>query len=186
VRAQTVARIYAETLLRVADRGEAVEAVDEGVGVLAATLREDSAFARFLAAPQISSEEKRALIERALGERLPPVLVRFLGLLVEKRRESLLAEIAVAWRELLDERANRTTATLVSAAEIDDETREAIRAALEKSTGKSVVLEHEIEPAMIGGVILRFGDTVVDGSVRRRLGEIRNRLRRAHVASSDA
>ncbi len=184
MREHTVARIYARTLLLLAEKEAAVEGVDQSVTALAGALQSDRRLTAFLAAPQIEAKEKRAVIERALGGKLHPALVRFLLLVVDKRRESLLAEIAAAWRELLDERANRMSAAVVTAVEIDDDTREAIRSALEKATGKSVVLESRVDPAMLGGVVVRFGDSVIDGSVRSRLAAIRNRLRRAHVRST--
>ena len=181
MRAHTIARIYALTLLGYAEREGAVEEVDQGLTALSQALAAEPRLGAFLAAPQIEAGEKRAVIERALGDRLHPALVRFLLLVVEKRREALLGEIASAWRELLDERANRMTASVVTAVELDDATRKAIQAALERATGKTIVLESRVDPAMIGGVILRFGDSVIDGSVRSRLAAIRNRLRRAHV-----
>lgn len=182
MRPRTVARIYAVTLLRLAERAGAVETVDEGVAAVSAVLAEDSRFARFLEAPHIAAAEKRAVLEQAFGDKLHPMLLKFLLLVVEKRREPLLGEIAATWKELLDERAQRMTARLVTAVPVDEEIHEAVRAALERATGKHVTLEHDIEPAMIGGVVVRYGDKVVDGSVRRRLSELGNRLRHAHVA----
>jgi F-type H+-transporting ATPase subunit delta len=181
VREHTIARIYADTLYRRATTENAVEAVDEGLTALAGALRDDARLAGFLGAPHIAAEEKRAVIERALAATLHPALIRFLVLVVEKRREPLLSEIAVAWRELLDERANRMSATVVTAAPLDEATRDGMRAALEKATGKTILMETKIDPAMIGGVVVRYGDSVIDGSVRSRLAAIRNRLRRAHV-----
>lgn len=168
-----------------AERGKAIEEVDAGMIALAELLASDERLARFMAAPQIPAAEKRVLIDRGFGEKLHPALVRFLHLLVSKRREPLLGEIAAAWRQLLDERANRMTATLVTAAKIDDELAESVRGALEELTGKHIVLEQEIDPALLAGVVVRFGDTVVDGSVRSRLTELRHRLRTAHVGSHD-
>jgi F-type H+-transporting ATPase subunit delta len=186
MRAQLVARIYAETLLRLAQRVAAIDEVDAGMSALAAELKREGAFARFLAAPQIASQDKKAVVAHALADKLHPALVRFLDLVVDKRRESMLGEIAMAWRELLDQRANRMTATLATAVAIDEATQASIGAALERSTGKTIVLEHEIDPSLIGGVVVRFGDTVVDGSIRRRLALLRTRLKRANVASQYA
>src|ERR671919_1967270 len=120
MRAQTIARIYAETLLRLAEREAAMDEVDAGMSALAAELEREGMFARFLAAPQIASQEKKALIARALGDKFHPALVRFLDLVVDKRREPMLGEIALAWREILDQRANRMTAKLATPAEIDE------------------------------------------------------------------
>lgn len=181
MRAQTVARIYAETLLRLALEEDALEEVDEGVRVLSGLLEENETLTRFFEAPQIPGDEKRAVIESAFGERFHSALVRFLYLVVDKRREPLFGEIAKAWRELLDERANQVTATIVTAAEIDAETHDTFRVALEESTGKRVTLEQAVDPGLIGGVVVRLGDTVVDGSLRRRLDTLRHMLRTAHV-----
>ena len=186
MRANIIARIYAETLLRLAERERAVEEIDAGAAVLAALLAEDGRFARFLAAPQIAAAAKRAVVERALGERLPPALVKFLRLVIDKHREPMLGEILDAWRQLQDVRANRMTATLVTAVTVDDAMREGVRVALEGVTGKHVVLDTRVDPALLGGVVIRFGDTVVDGSIKSRLAALRHRLRAAHVGTTPA
>ena len=184
MRANIVARIYAETLLRLAERERAADEVDAGVAALTQLLTEDERFARFLAAPQISAADKRAVVERALGDRLPPALVKFLRLVIDKHREPMLGEILGAWRELQDARANRMAATLVTAQHIDEAMREGVRVALEGVTGKHVALEVEVDPALLGGVVIRFGDTVVDGSIKSRLAALRQRLRTAHVGTT--
>ena len=186
MRANLVARIYAETLLGLADRERAVDEIDAGVAALAELLAKDERFARFLAAPQISAADKRAVVERALGGKLPPPLVKFLRLVIDKHREPMLGEILDAWRELQDARANRMEATLVTAQAVDDAMREGVRVALEGVTGKHVVLEVEVDPALLGGVVIRYGDTVVDGSIKSRLAVLRQRLRTAHVGTTSA
>lgn len=184
MRASIVARIYAETLLRLAERERAIDEIDAGVAALAELLATDERFARFLAAPQIAAVAKRAVVERALGERLPPALVKFLRLVIDKHREPMLSEILGAWRELQDARANRMAATLVTAAAVDDAMRETVRIALEGVTGKHVVLDAKIDPALLGGVVIRFGDTVVDGSIKSRLAALRQRLRTAPMGTT--
>ena len=186
MRANLIARIYAETLFRLADRERTVEDVDAGVTALADILARDERLARFLAAPQIAAGAKRAVMERAVGGELPPTLVKFLRLVIQKHREPMLGEILSAWRELQDARANRMAATLVTAHGVDDAMRESVRAALEGVTGKHVVLGVQVDPALLGGVVIRFGDTVVDGSIKSRLAALRQRLRTAHVGSTTA
>jgi F-type H+-transporting ATPase subunit delta len=186
LRANVVARIYAETLLRLAEREQAVDDVDAGVAALTELLAVDERFVRFLAAPQIAASAKRAVVERAMGNRLPSALVKFVRLVIEKHREPMLGEILDAWRELQDLRANRMTATLVTAAAVDDAMRDSVRVALEGVTGKHVVLDAKVDPALLGGVVIRFGDTVVDGSIKSRLATLRQRLRTAHVGSTPA
>jgi F-type H+-transporting ATPase subunit delta len=179
MRAGTIARVYAETLFRSADRHGEVEAVDEGVQGLTAVLTASPQFRRFLAAPQIDAGDKQELVADALRDRLPPLLLGFLELVIGKRRERLLDEIVIAWGELLDARANRQAATVTTAVAADPETVTRIHAALEKATGKTIVLEQRVDSKLLGGLVVRAGDTVIDGSLRTRLDSLRLRLRAA-------
>jgi F-type H+-transporting ATPase subunit delta len=185
MRAGTIARVYAETLLRSADRHGQVDSVDESVRGLSAVLAASPELRRFLAAPQIRAADKRALVRSALSERLDPLLVRFLELVIEKHRERLLGEILTAWTENLDARANRQSAAVTTAVPADPELAARIRAALERATGKTIVLEERVDPSLLGGLVVRTGDTVIDGSLKSRLNTLRQRLRaagRTHAA----
>jgi F-type H+-transporting ATPase subunit delta len=179
MRAGTIARVYAETLFRSAGRRSQVEAVDESMRGLSAVLEASAEFRRFLAAPQIGAAEKRELVRGALQERLHPLVVRFVELVIEKHRERLLGEISSAWTELLDARANRQSAAVTTAIPADPEMVARIHAALERATGKTIVLEERIDPSLLGGLVIRTGDTVIDGSLRSRLNTLHRRLRAA-------
>lgn len=179
MRAGTIARVYAETLLRSADRHAQVDAVDESVRGLSAVLGSSADLRRFLAAPQIAAAEKRVLVRSALADRLHPLLVRFLELVIEKHREGLLGEILDAWVELLDTRANRQSAAVTTAIPADPEMVARVKTALERATGKTIVLEERLDPSLLGGLVIRTGDTVIDGSLRSRLTTLHRRLRAA-------
>ena len=179
MRAGTIARVYAETLFRSADRHGQVDSVDESVRGLSAVLDESPELRRFLAAPQIAAADKRELVHDALQDRLHPLVVRFLELVIEKLREPLLGEILSAWTELLDARANRQAATVTTAVPADPEMVARVRAALERATGKTIVLEERVDPRLLGGLVVRTGDTVIDGSLRSRLTTLHRRLRAA-------
>lgn len=179
MRAGTIARVYAETLLRSANRHGQVESVDESVRGLSSVLEASAELRRFLAAPQIRAADKRELVRSALSDRLDPRLVRFLELVIEKHRERLLAEILAAWIELLDARANRQSAAVTTAVPADPELVARVRVALERATGRTIVLEERVDPALLGGLVVRTGDTVIDGSLKSRLTTLRRRLRAA-------
>lgn len=174
-RESTVARVYAETLLRRADQGDDLEAIDESLTSFDEVLDAEPRLLRFLTAPQVPSGEKRALLERVFADSLHPEVLGFLDLVVDKHREAILPEIGDAWRRLLDERAGRQSAVVATAAAIDDDTLAKIRGALEDATGKTIVVRQHVEPQLIGGVVIRTGDTVIDGSVRRRLAALGRR-----------
>lgn len=182
VRAGTVARVYVETLYRTASRADAVDAVDESLRSFAELLEARADLAAFLDAPQIGAAEKRALVRRVLGEALHPIVLRFLVLVIDKHRETALDEIVAAWSALLDERAGRQSATVTTAVPIDAAMLETIRRALEERTGKTIRLDPAVDPTLLGGVVIRAGDTVIDGSLRTRLKTLRSRLRAASAA----
>lgn len=181
-RSGTVARVYAETLYRTAARHDAVEAVDESLGSLAVVLESSPELAGFLDAPQIGADEKRETVRRVFEGRLHPTVLRFLDLVIRKHRETVLGEILAAWSRLLDERAGRQSATVTTAVAVEEALLEKVRGALEGTTGKSIRLAHQVDPALLGGVVIRAGDTVIDGSLRTRLKTLRGRLRAASAA----
>jgi F-type H+-transporting ATPase subunit delta len=183
-RAGIVARVYAETLLRTAEREQAVDEVSEGLGRVARAVEESDPFRRFLAGPQIGGEDKRAVVRSAFEDRVHPMVMRFVELLIERRRESLVGEVHQAWRALLDTRANRRSATVTTAIPADPGILDAIRRALEGATGHEIALEERVDPSLLGGLVVRTGDLVMDASLRSRLDGLRHRLRAAVAAGA--
>jgi F-type H+-transporting ATPase subunit delta len=179
-----VARVYAETLLRTAEREGLVDEVSEGLGQVARAIEASDPFRRFLAGPQIGRDDKRAVVRSAFAERVHPLILRFLELLIERRREPLVGEVHQAWRALLDARANRRSATVTTAIPADPGTVEAIRRALERATGQEIALEERVDATLLGGLVVRTGDLSMDASLRSRLDALRHRLRAAVAAGS--
>ncbi len=182
MRAGTIARVYAETLLREADRENARDEIDASLTAVVVALESDGRFRRFLEGPQIEGEDKKAVIGEAFGGQIHPLALRFLKLVIDKHREVLVEEIVAAWSQLLDERAGRQSASVTTATPVGDDVLERVRRALESRTGKTIRLEHAVDPALLGGLVVRAGDTVIDGSLRTRLRHLRRRLSAASAA----
>ena len=183
-RVGTVARVYAEALLRAAERGGAIDEVSEGLGRVVRAIDESDPFRRFLAGPQIAGDDKRTVVRSAFENRVHPLVMRFLEVLIERRRESLVGEVHRAWRALLDARANRRSATVTTAVPADPGIVDAIRRALGQATGQEIALEERVDPSLLGGVVVRTGDLIMDASLRSRLDALRGRLRAAVAAGS--
>jgi F-type H+-transporting ATPase subunit delta len=176
MRDATIAKNYAEALLALARKAEDPEGWGTMIAEVSAAVQGDLRLRRFLEAPQVSADQKSAILSRAFADRLPRLLVRYLQTLVRNRRQMLIPEIAVEYQNLLDESANRLHANVTVAREPNDADRTALAAQLSKTMGKTVVPHVIVNPAILGGVIVRVGDRVMDGSVRKRLATLRSRL----------
>jgi F-type H+-transporting ATPase subunit delta len=174
----TIGRNYAETLLILAQRNGADAQEEWGslIEQLAAAMREDQRLRTFLESPKISAAQKIEVLGKALGKRVPRPFLRFLETLVGKRRQMLIPAIAIEYRALIDESEDRVHANVTVAREPATAERDALTRQLSRLFGKRVVPHITLNPAILGGVIVKVGDTVMDGSVRRRLATLRSRM----------
>lgn len=163
---------YAEALLELADERGELDAVVEEVGFLRSLLVDDLAFRTFLETPSIDASEKSAVLDRALRDRLSSSLVDFVQVVVRKNRQLFLGEILEEFGHLHDEKLGRIHVDAVSAVALGDESREELTRLLGEKLRKTIVLDTSIQPQILGGLVLRIGDVVVDGSSRRRLKEV--------------
>ncbi len=181
MRVNIVARVYVETLLRRAEQEGVVEPVTDGLAAFAQCLKEDPRLRSFLEAPQITTRQKQAVIAKALESRVHPLVIQFLRLVINRHRELLLPEIATTWQTILDERANRQTATITSATPLNPATVASLGQALEHVTGKTIVIEERVRPDLLGGVVVQTGDLVMDASLKTRLGNLGRQLRSSNA-----
>jgi F-type H+-transporting ATPase subunit delta len=173
---ETIARNYAATLFELARRHDGLDAFAEGVDLVAGLLDQSSDFRIFLETPRISDEEKKALLRKVFGESLPRPLLNFLLVTVDKRRQRLLGLIAEEFHGLLDEHLGRTHVTVTVARELDPGSLEALSGKLSRLLGREAIPHVRIKPQVLGGVHLKTGDTVYDGTLRRRIKQLRKQL----------
>jgi len=176
MRDTTIARNYAEALLALARKANALDAWGSMISAVSDAVERDPRLANFLAAPQVPEAQKNQIIEKAFGPVLPKLLVRFLQKLVDNRRQTLIPEIAVEYANLVDETEGRVHAQVTLAREASEADRALIAKRLSERLGKVVVPHLHVNPAILGGVIVKVGDTVMDGSVKKRLATLRSRL----------
>ena len=176
MRESTIARNYAEALLALARKSDDLTGWGRMIDDVANAIERDERLRHFLEAPQISADQKNAVLSKAYEDRAPRLFLRFLQRLVMNRRQMLIPEIANEYRDLVDEVEGRLHAQVTLAKQPDDAERDAIGRQLSRTLGKPVIPQVRINPNILGGIIVRVGDRVMDGSIRRRLGVLRGRM----------
>jgi len=170
VKSVTVARNYAEALFAAGDEfGPLLDAV-------AGAVQADERIATALESPRVSKAAKSQILERALKGEAPREFVRFLQAVVRRGRQGLLAEIAQQYQVLLDEKLNRVHAGVTLADEADARTQKQVVERLTEALGREVRAYFRSDPRILGGVVVRVGDRIFDGSVRRRLTALQRRM----------
>ncbi len=173
---ESVARNYAETLLALANKANDASGWGTMLRHVADAILNDATLEQFLESPRIPADHKTAMLKRALGERIPHTFLRFLESLVRNRRQTMIPQIAEEYATLLDASQGIVHARVTVARDTSDDEKQSIASRLSSVTGRTVVPHLSVDPSILGGVIVRIGDTVMDGSVRRRLGLLRRRL----------
>lgn len=176
MRGSSIARNYAEALLSLARKAEDLEGWGDYITAVADAIEGDPRLRNFLAAPQISGADKNRVIEKAFADYLPRPMMRFLQKLVLNRRQTLIPQVAVEYAALVDEVSNRVHAQVTLARDANESDRSVIADQLSKVMGKDVVPHLFVNPAILGGIVVRVGDRVMDGSVRKRLSTLRGKL----------
>ncbi len=180
MREDTIAANYAETLFELAGRHEGVEAFGSGVDAVA-TLMEDPRVREFLVTPRVSAGDKKAALGRALEGLVPPMLLRFLQVVVDKGRQRLLPVIATAYQAMLERHLGRRHMEVAVARPLSSAAEADLAAKLSAATGATVIPHVKVRPGILGGIVIREGDTVYDGSVKRQLDAMRRRLMAAEL-----
>lgn len=176
MRDTTIAKNYAEALLELARRAEDPAGWGKLIRDVANGMQDDVTVMRFLESPKVSEAQKNEVFFQALGDRVPRHFLRFLQTLVRKRRQMLIPEISIEYDKLLDIHEGRVHANVTVARETSSVDEARIAEQLSRVVGKSVIPHMNVNPAILGGVVVKIGDTVMDGSVRRRLARLKSQI----------
>ncbi|MCI0451900.1 MAG: ATP synthase F1 subunit delta, partial [Candidatus Latescibacteria bacterium] len=163
------------------------DVLDQAYGDVASfgkLLASEEGFRRFLLSGRVTGEEKRGLVAKALGERASGLFVKFLLLLIDKKRVAAYDDIARAFVSLYEDYKGIVEVRVVTAIPLDTEMERKAKDVVERRTGKKVKLEKRVEPGIGGGMIMFIENQVFDGSIRNRLGDLGTALlaTRVHLA----
>ena len=169
---EEIARVYAEALFETAKKAGKLDVIKEQLDQFAEAVNENRELQLFLFSPYFSSAEKQEGLAKAI-DGAEPELVNFLGVLAEKHRLPVIFRIRDRFDDLWDEENKRLEVTVTSAVELDPELVERIGKEIEKQTGQTVELRSVVDADILGGLVLRVGNKVLDASIRNRLEKLR-------------
>jgi len=178
----TVARRYAKALLTLGKEDGKYKEYGDGISGFAHLLQREPELRDALLNPVHSREDRHKLLLRMIELlQLPVMVANLLQLMFDKNRLNALDGVAQTYQTFVDEVENVTRAKVRAAISLDDATQERLRQTMEKLTGSTVVMEVEEDPSIIGGVVARVGDLVLDGSVRTQINSLRESLIKGEV-----
>jgi len=176
VKAETIARNYAEALFAAGEAKNDTERFGAFMDAVAGAVSADERIAIALESPRVSKRAKSQILQDALGDVAPAEFVRFLQAVVRRGRQGILGEISKQYLGLLDVKLNRVHAGVTLAAEPDGKLEKQVTDRLSKALGKEVRPHFRTDPGILGGVIVRVGDRIYDGSLKRRLALLKRKM----------
>ncbi len=171
MRENIIAKRYARALLEIAHQSGQLEQLREELNTFVESYQAVPELQTYWENPLVESEQKARLLETVLERGgVSSAIVQFLDLVARRRRFPLLPLIARQFEELYDQMMGRIKAEGQSAIELDEEQRQTLEQALSRFTGKSVSLELDVDLSLVGGIAVKIGDQILDGSVKTRVG----------------
>jgi F-type H+-transporting ATPase subunit delta len=168
---------YANALADIALEQGAAEPVLKQLTEFNAAYQESAELRNFLASPAVEREAKHGVIEK-LAARLgaSKIIRNFLFIMIDNQRTTLLPQMLETFQLVLQQRQGVAEASVISATALNDAQKSQLQQSLEKLSGKKIQAKYSQDPALLGGVQVRIGDTIYDGSLRNRLNQMRARL----------
>jgi F-type H+-transporting ATPase subunit delta len=168
---------YANAMADIALAQGAAEPTVKQLGAFDAVYGESAELRTFLASPAVTIEAKHAVIEKLVARLGASKIIRnFLFVITDHRRTQLLPEIVTTFQQVIRQRAGVAEAEISSAVELSAAQKKEMVKTLASLTGKKIETKYSLDPGLLGGAVVRIGDTIYDGSLRSRLNELRARL----------
>ena len=175
---EEIAQVYARALFEVAKERDILDEIHDDLGAFATALDENRELAVFFFSPYFSSEEKKNGLERAVTG-ADPIFMNFLETLLERHRMPVIFRMRAQFEQLWDEENKLLPVEITSSVELDKEIVAQIGDRIGEQTGQKVELSSKVDPDILGGLVVRVGNFVLDASIRNRLNQLRKQVARA-------
>jgi F-type H+-transporting ATPase subunit delta len=183
MKTETIARVYARALFELAVEKDQLDKVHEEVLFLRKLLAEQPLVGVFVESPNIETAEKQKVLSQAFRGKLSDVLVNFILVVVRRSRQLHLREMLQEFESLHNERIGLVHAKAISAVALSPESYQQLQQGLESKLKKQVRVENIVDPAILGGLVVRFDGMVADGSVKTALKGIEARMQEVKFGS---
>lgn len=176
--ADSIGNIYGNALFEVCCEENCLDEVYGELGSIRNIIfsQGQEEYVELLASPLVTENEKRATLEKVFMGRIQPVTLNFLCLVSEKGRIRFLPEICAKFKELYEKHNNIIEVTAVTAMPLSERLRDKLVAKLEAVSGAKIVLVEKVDKSLMGGIVQRYSDTEIDGSVRTKLDNIKAQI----------
>ena len=171
-----IANRYAEALFQLSEEENITKEIYNELHDVVEVIKNNKELDNVLKSPLVAKNEKTQLIEALFNNKINNNLKNFLKILVEKGRISSLKSIELTFKELLNDKHNIIEGTVISAIALTEKQVKEFEEKLSKKYNKNVTLENEVDQSILGGVLVRLGNTQIDGSVKTRLNNIKDQL----------
>jgi len=175
---EDVAQVYSRSLFEVAKEHKLLDEIREQLDQFAAALNEHRQMAVFFFSPYFSTDEKKSALKRSV-EDADPFFMNFLEALLEHHRMPAIFRIRSEYERLWDEENKQLPVQITSAVALDPQTVHSIGDRISERTGQTVQLSSKVDPDLIGGIVLRVGNVILDASIRNRLNQLRKTVAQA-------
>jgi ATP synthase F1 delta subunit len=175
---EEIAQVYARSLFEVATDKDKVDEIREQLGEFASAMEEDRDLQVFFFSPYFSTKEKEDALDRAISG-ADEIFVNFLKLLIENHRMPVIFRVRRGYDELWEEANKLLPVSVTSAIELDEKTVSELGDRIADQTGRRVQVSAHVDPDILGGIVVRVGDSILDASVRNRLDQLRRNVARA-------
>ncbi len=169
----TTAVIYAQSLLELAEAQGQTDAIGADLSSIASAVKGDAGLKLFTVDPSVSTGQRAALLKRAFDGKVAPLLVNFLGVLNAKGRLNTLSEVAEAYQYLLDKKRNKIEVDVTVAHQLTMDQMNMIQQKVSTALGKTATVTAHVDESIIGGLMLRVEDKLIDASVKYQLEAIK-------------
>jgi len=174
--AKLVAKTYSDALFEVGVENNSLETLLEEFSFIEKTFIEYPDFLELFRTPRISIEERKETIQSIFGEKISAEMLNFLKIILDKRRASEFFDIKNEFQVAVHRHNNILEATVISAVAISEEQSEKIKKSLKVVTGNDILIKNKVDETLIGGVVIYIGDKVIDGSVKKKLSDLKEEL----------